>query len=94
MLSNAKPGAFGPGDRVNWTLRPSGGYGFPIRVAAVVREVRGQRATIVVARRVRGEWVRDTVCVRVKNLAQRAGYVHEVDGEELGGDQAPLAAQG
>lgn len=90
---NAKPGAFSPGDRVVWSHRPSGGYGFPVRVAGVVSEVHAQRATIVVARKVRGEWCRETVCVRVKSLAPRVGYVHEVDGDEAAPrDQAPQAA--
>lgn len=72
---------FGPGDRVTWSYRPSGGYGYAVPVAGVVRAVFGARATIEVARKVRGQWSRETRTVRVKSLVPRTKPVPEVDDE-------------
>lgn len=69
------------GDRVTWQFRPSGGYGYVVPVAAVVRSISGRTVVVDVARKVGGRWQVETRRVRVASLTARSVIVPELDGE-------------
>lgn len=69
------------GDRVVWSYRPRGGYGYVVPVAGVVDQVLGSRVQIFVARKVSGQWQRELRTVAARNLQPRTAHVIEVDGE-------------
>ncbi|MDH0342110.1 hypothetical protein [Chromobacterium haemolyticum] len=60
-----------PGDRVNWSYTPRGGYGYTLKVAGVVRKLTTKRATIEVARKVDGVWQKEQRSVSLEKLTPR-----------------------
>lgn len=69
--------AFASGDRVTWTWHAKG-FGFSLKVAAIVTEVDGRYAHIVVAERQKGRWVTTPRRVPVCLLAPRRERVLEL----------------
>lgn len=70
-----------PGDRVTWSYTPRGGYGYTIKVAAVVKKLTAKRATIEVARNVEGTWQKEQRSVSLEKLTPRTKLSPEL-GEE------------
>ena len=60
-----------PGDRVNWSYTPQGGYGYTIKVAGVVVKLTNKRATIKVSRKVAGQWKQEEKSVSLDKLTPR-----------------------
>lgn len=60
-----------PGDRVNWTYRPRGGYSYTINVAGVIKKLTAKRATIEVARKVGDVWQKEQRSVSLEKLTPR-----------------------
>lgn len=60
-----------PGDRVNWSYMPRGGYGFAQQVAGVVVGRSAKRVTIKVARKDGNEWVLEERRVSLDKLTPR-----------------------
>lgn len=77
-MESIVPIYFSPGDRVNWSYSPRGGYGYTINVAGVVKKLTAKRATIEVARKVNGIWQKEQRSVSVEKLTPRTNLSPEL----------------
>ncbi len=68
-------------DKVTWSHRPRGGYGYTIPVAAVIEKIGERSVQIRVAEQVAGTWRRSTRWVAPAALGPREALVPAVDDE-------------
>jgi hypothetical protein len=68
-------------DKVTWSHRPRGGYGYTIPVAAVVEKIGARSVQIRVAEKIGGRWQRSTRWVAPAALGPREMLVPAVDGD-------------